>query len=270
LADTDLPSIPGEMPERTDGGKIASFDQDDESLVFDEDPVIHKAVKFIRKQVRTSILATALKIGYYVLKEYYHDSAGEARSRKPEKHASFRKLCDNKYLPLSKSSLNEMVRLAVQDRVFQRNNMEESVAGLTYSHLNEVAKLPSLNSKKKLVAEIKKDGLSANKTAERVREIRKKQQEKEPDVHILDNSQLTRLQDLLTTFMSFGLNLDLTNLPEPLSDRRRQLGDNVTQILQELWTVRVMFKELDKFLTVQVAGQLNPDGEGEEEPSNSD
>jgi len=112
--------------------------------------------------------------------------------------------------------------------------------------------------------------LSANKTAERVREIRKKQQEKEPDVHILDNSQLTRLQDLLTTFMSFGLNLDLTNLPEPLSDRRRQLGDNVTQILQELWTVRVMFKELDKFLTVQVAGQLNPDGEGEEEPSNSD
>lgn len=266
MADTDLPSIPEEITEKTDDGTVVSFEQAEESLVFDEDPIIHKAVKFIRKQVRTSMLVTALKIGYYVLKEFYHDSAGEARSKKPEKHASFRKLCDNQYLPLSKTSLNQMVRLAVQDRVFQRNNMQESVSGLNYSHLNEIAKLPSLDSKKKIVAEIRKDGLSANKTAERVREIRRKG-EKEPDVHILDNSQLKGLQDLLTTFMSFGLSVDAKNIPEPSSVEREKLAYNVAHTLQELTTVRVMFRELNKFLTVQVAGQLNPRSEGEGEPS---
>lgn len=64
--------------------------------------------------------------------------------------------------------------------------------------------------------------------------------------------------------MSFGLHLNAT-IPEPSSEKRKELEENVRQTLEELGTVRVMFRELDKFLTVQVAGQLNPDERGEAE-----
>jgi hypothetical protein len=259
---TDPAASPEKTVVKTDAEIAELSEKDDDDLVFDDDPVIHATIKFIRGEIRSKVLATSLEIGNYVLKNFYHDRVAEARSKNPEKHTSYRKLCENQYLPLSKSNLNQMVRIAIQDRVFQRNNMQESVAGLTALHLSEIAKLPSLSAKKDLIAEIRERGLSGNKTAERVREIKGK--EKEPDVHILHNSQLTLLQDLLDTFTTFGLNCDATNLPEPSSDRRKDLEENVKQTLQELTTVRAMFRELDAYLTVQASGQSKEENSADE------
>lgn len=265
-SNTDLPSTLGEVPEKIDDGTVRLIAQSEEDQIFDEDPIIHKTVKFIRKQVTTSVLTSSLKIGYYILKEFYHGSVGEARSQNPEKQISFRKLCDNPYLPLSKSNLNLMVRIAIQDRIFQSNGMEKDVEGLNYYQLCEIAKLPSLPTKKSMIAEIKKRRLSGRQTAERVKEIQGKQAE--PEVHVLGDWQLQQLRDLLGTYMSFGLRLDKTlDILDPSPERWKELASNVKLTLQELTTVRAMFREIDAFLTVQTSGQSeeakeNDDGTG--------
>ncbi|MGA3115756.1 MAG: hypothetical protein ABSF90_15140 [Syntrophobacteraceae bacterium] len=253
-SNTDLPSTLEEVPGKMDDGTVKLLAQSDEDQIFDQDPVIHEAVEFIRKQVTTSVLASSLKIGYYILKEFYHDSVGEARSQKPEKDISFRKLCDNPYLPLSKSNLNLMVRIAIQDRIFQRNGMEKDVEGLNYFQLCEITKLPSVAAKKSIVAEIKERRLSGRQTAERVKEIQGKQAE--PEVHILQDWQLQQLRDLLGTYMSFGLMFDeIPIIVEPSPERWKELANIVKLTLQELTTVRAMFRELDAYLTVHTSGQ---------------
>jgi len=249
---TDLPSTVVDVAGKAEDGTAKLLAQSEEDQIFDDDPVIHKAVEFIRKEVTTSVLASSLEIGYYILKEFFHDSVGEARSRNPEKQISFRKLCDNPYLPLSKSTLSQMVRIAIQDRIFRINGMKEDIEGLNYYQLCEISKLPSLPAKKSIVAEIKRDGLSGRETAGRVKELRGK--EPEPEVHILDNCQLQGLRDLLGTYMSFGLDIGL-NLFEPSPEKWTELSRNVRQTLQELVTVRKMFSELDTYLTVHMSGQ---------------
>jgi prefoldin subunit 5 len=105
-----------------------------------------------------------------------------------------------------------------------------------------------------MVAEIKKNKLSVRQTADRVKEIKGK--EKEPDVHILTDGQLQGLRDLLGTYLSFGLMFNETPIiVDPSPERWKELASNVKQTLQELTTVRAMFRELDAYLTVQASGQ---------------
>lgn len=224
-----------------------------EPQVFDEDPVIHGAVKFIRNQARDSLLAASLKIGNYMLKKFFNDSVGEARSKNRDKNTSYRKLCENPYMPISRSNLNNMVQLAIQDRILKRNGLEESTKSLTYSHLVELAKLPGLPKKKELIEEVNKEGLSVRQTAERVKEMKGKL--REPEVHILDADQLRSLEASLEIYLAFELDSNLENLPNPGTEKWKEIADHVKATLRQLTNVRAMFRELDAHLTVQASGQ---------------
>jgi hypothetical protein len=244
---------PNTDPPAADEKEIAELSEmDDDNLIFDDDPAIHAAIKFMRGKIKSKFLATSLEIGNYVLKKFFHDNPSEASDRNRAKNTSFRKLCENQYLPLSKTHLNLMVRIAVQDRIFEKKGISKDAEGLTYSHLCEVAKLPSVEAKRSIVAEIKKNKLSVRQTADRVKEIKGK--EPEPEVHILTDGQLQGLRDLLGEYMSFALDMEL-NLPEPSAEKWAELASNVKQTLQELTTVRAMFRELDAHLTVLTSGQ---------------
>jgi spore photoproduct lyase len=118
---------PNTDPAATDEKEIAELSEmDDDNLIFDDDPAIHAAIKFMRGKIKSKFLATSLEIGNYVLKKFFHDSPSEASDRNRAKNTSFRKLCENQYLPLSKTNLNLMVRIAVQDRIFEKKEFQRT------------------------------------------------------------------------------------------------------------------------------------------------
>lgn len=127
---------------------------------------LDEAVQEVNSLAKATVLAGAIEIGRYLLREFFDDDPEKARSQDPTKAASIRKIAEHPELLVSGTTIFNSIRVAVDDRLLGENPAYKQ---LPWSH--RVALLPVADPKKKA----KLAALAARK-ALRVRELRAKVQ----------------------------------------------------------------------------------------------
>ena len=128
---------------------------------------ITEAVAFINRTISEKALETALLIGNYVLSRFFNDDPEAAFSRNPHKPVSFGMICDHPDLRLRKSHLNEMVRVAAQEKFFMECAVD--VSPLNYSHRVKLIGLANDEAKVDMARQCVTEHLTVPQLAYRVR-----------------------------------------------------------------------------------------------------
>lgn len=163
-ADTDSEaSLPATLGEE-DSGEISEADVDID--------LVDQAVAFINEKYNENAYKTAIEIGAYVLKTFFHDDIALAASRNPRKPASFRALCKSEKLIPRPDTLSVMVRVAAQEKFFLEKGLD--TASLSYTHRAELVKLPNDDDKVKFVKSVMQKALTSREVEQKVKAIRKK------------------------------------------------------------------------------------------------
>jgi len=126
------------------------------------DALIGRAVAFINARVAETIDTGArglLEIGQYVFKHFFHGELDEVRVRGRMKEASFRALSHHPDLQISSTGLYNAVHLAVQEHQLQAACVPTS-EHILVSHKIELLRVPTMEDKKRLLAEVAKTRLS--------------------------------------------------------------------------------------------------------------
>jgi len=82
-----------------------------------EDVIIDDAVKHINEIIGSTYYQTAIDVGEYVLNTFFKDNPNGVKSRDPNKENSFSKLCERSDLKVHPKHLNQMVVVALQERL---------------------------------------------------------------------------------------------------------------------------------------------------------
>jgi hypothetical protein len=99
---------------------------------------IDEVVNHINQIVGENFFETALSVGNYVLEKFFNDDIKEALSRNPHKKHSYRDLQKHEGLKIHFTTLNQMVRIAIQERQLLEKFGEEKVKPLKYSQRVEL------------------------------------------------------------------------------------------------------------------------------------
>ena len=139
--------------------------------VVDQD-LIDKSIIFINEKANETLYKGSIEIGEYLLKNFYNDSIEQASSRNPNKQKSYRMLCQSSELVVPAGTLSIMVRVAAQERWFEKDGIETK--GLSYTHKAELIKLKDDNPvKKDLIRKCIEESLSSRALSELVKKERK-------------------------------------------------------------------------------------------------
>jgi hypothetical protein len=136
------------------------------------DRLVARAVAFINKRVAETIDKGAqglLDIGQYVFTHFFHDDVEEVHARGHLKESTFRALANHPDLQISPTGLHTAVHLAVQEHELRRAGVQTSEHVLM-SHKVELLRLPSVQDKKQLLAEVTKARMSVRRLRSRVDE----------------------------------------------------------------------------------------------------
>ena len=122
-----------------------------------EEKIIIKAVGEINQMIGDSYFSTAIKVGDYILKIFFDNDPKKVKSKDPNKIISFKKLCQRSELKVHPKHLNQMVVIAVQERILLNGIQKKikPIAGiekdkldkLNYSIKVELLKVVSDNKK---------------------------------------------------------------------------------------------------------------------------
>lgn len=104
------------------------------------DDDIKKHVDEINDMVGESLYETYIKVGKYVLKEFFINDIQVAMSKNPYKTASYRKLQEHPDLKIHYNMLNNMVRVAAQEDLLTKALGKKDTKLLSYSHHVELLK----------------------------------------------------------------------------------------------------------------------------------
>jgi hypothetical protein len=111
-----------------------------------DDALVERACVKITEIAQRTLFKGMSDIGNYLLTHFFDDDPELARSKAPNKNASYRALlnrCETLDLPVKKSTLNNAVRIALQDRLMSDSDAYEK---LSYTH--KVRLLPLHDDKK--------------------------------------------------------------------------------------------------------------------------
>jgi hypothetical protein len=149
---------------------LASEDQAIPPSEMVDHQLVTAAVRFINEKANETIYRGSEEIGQYLLHNFFNDDIDLAASRRPNKPASYKALCESEELAVHPATLSVMVRVAAQERFFVANDLEAD--RLSYSHKAELVKLPDTSGKVRLVNETIEKSLSVRDLAEKIRELR--------------------------------------------------------------------------------------------------
>jgi hypothetical protein len=79
--------------------------------------IIDDAVKYINGKIGSAYYQTAIDVGEYVLNTFFKADPNEVKSKNPNKEHSFSKLCERPDLNVHPKHLNQMVVVALQERL---------------------------------------------------------------------------------------------------------------------------------------------------------
>jgi hypothetical protein len=105
-----------------------------------EDVIIDDAVEYINDKIGSTYYKTAIDVGEYVLNTFFNDNTNEVKSKDPNKKNSFSKLCERSDLKVHPKHLNQMVVVALQERLLiggiQSN--KESIRGIPQKDMDKL------------------------------------------------------------------------------------------------------------------------------------
>ena len=95
--------------------------------------IIDDAVKHINEIIGSTYYQTAIDVGEYVLNTFFKDNPNEVKSKDPNKENSFSKLCERSDLKVHPKHLNQMVVVALQERLLIGGieSKKESISGIS-------------------------------------------------------------------------------------------------------------------------------------------
>lgn len=115
-----------------------------------EQKKIEDAVRFINEKGNKMLYRGSVEIGEYLYEKFFDRDRSKVESRKPDKPSSFRKLCTHPDLLLDYSTLNKMVRVAIQEEFFKEQGITSNK--LLYTHRATLLRLPDGEDKKELAS----------------------------------------------------------------------------------------------------------------------
>ncbi|RJP84239.1 MAG: hypothetical protein C4518_20300 [Desulfobacteraceae bacterium] len=131
--------------------------------------MIDEAVQYINERVAAHVYRGSLEIGEYVLERFFGNDIQLAGSKSRYKPVSYRKLCDHPDLAVSRFTLMNMVKTAVQVQFLISGGIP--VDRLNYSQQVFLARLENNEEKLALARECIDAGILAEDLKARVREI---------------------------------------------------------------------------------------------------
>jgi len=147
--DTEKSEIPASDDTGKDAQPIATGSElvplEETQPATEEDPVVTEAVKHINSIIGDNLINAAIQIGKYVLEKFYDNNIEDAKSRSPVKQNSFRKLQNHPDLKIHYKTLNQMVNVAIQEKLLIEKLGDKQVGLLTYSHRIELLSLKDDN-----------------------------------------------------------------------------------------------------------------------------
>jgi len=145
--------------------------EENNEIVESDETKIDDAVKIINDIAEESVYKGMLKIGEFILKEFFDDDMNNVHSQNPYKDTSFQKLSEREDLTIKSSRLLQSVKVFTQKKLFDKNNVNYD--SLSYSHL--VRLLPfTLDKKKKWILLIQNKKMSVRKLEQKISESKTK------------------------------------------------------------------------------------------------
>ena len=155
---------------------------------------INKHVAEINKLVVNDLIKTSIKVGNYILKNFFNNDYQEAMSKNTHKAVSYRDLQSHTGLNVPFNMLNQMVRVAAQEKIFSDNIEPKSIKLLSYSHRVELLQIDESNKK----IEFAKKSIEGQFTVRKLRDVIKGKVSHERSTNITPfNSMLT---DILSNY----------------------------------------------------------------------
>jgi hypothetical protein len=215
-----------------------------------DDELVTAAVRFINEKANETIYRGSEEIGQYLLHNFFNDEIELAASRRPNKPASYKALCESEELAVHPATLSVMVRVAAQERFFLANDMEADK--LSYSHKAELVKLPDASAKIQLVNEIMEKSLSVRDLAERIREVRASLPKKDRPLATNWTKEIDDPARMLEDRRRYEVLTDKEKLKKIRAKTRAKLRQEVTvmidkmsQWLQEYESLKTRLEEID-------------------------
>jgi hypothetical protein len=198
--DDEGPNIPEVLSDDDEGPnetEITTTGHNDIIKLTKED--INKHVVEINKLVVNDLIKTATKVGNYILEHFFNNDYLEAVSKNPHKPVSYRDLQKHKDLNIPFNMLNQMVRVAAQEKILL-DTIFRNIKLLSYSHRVELLQVDE--SEKKI--EFARRSIDGEFTVRKLRNVIKGKVSHERSTEITPfNSILT---DILTTYSEEALN----------------------------------------------------------------
>lgn len=123
-----------------------------------DNELIDEAIDFINEKVNESIYKGSIEIGEYILAKFFDNNIQLASSRNPKKPNSYAALCKRDDLNANPATLSIMVRIAAQERFFDKYQIDASK--LNYTQKKELIKIDNEKLKIELANECINNNLS--------------------------------------------------------------------------------------------------------------
>lgn len=214
-----------------------------------DDALVEEAVQFIKEKVTETLYRGSMEIGEYIIMHFFGNDEEQVASRSPKKLASYRKLSNREDLPISKSTLHDMLSVAKQERFFAKHNLDTSA--LSYTHKVKLIRLANEEGKILFVQNIIGETLSVRELAERVQEQKgasQKPSSTDSQAPSPPSKMLKELKSLLTEPVLKKLDSTPDELGKLSADEKKDLEGKITETVKKLSDVMKTYKKIAKEL----------------------
>ena len=212
-----------------------------------DDAFIEQSVAYINNKANETLYKGAIEIGSYLLKHFFNDDIQLATSKNPRKPKSFKALCRHKHLAVPYTTLTIMVRVAAQERFFDKHQIDTNK--LSYTHKSDLIKLENTPEKLDIVDRCIRQNLSTRELAALIMEKRqhliekKKGGQKESPF-----ANIATIEQLLNKSLKSDLITDIDKLRAMHDHTRHDLKKKTAQLLESIVETTRECKKLIKNL----------------------
>lgn len=216
----------GDLAMTTEEQAITKTDEVDTQ---EDKKLIDDAVAFINEKVNETIYQGSIKIGEYILENFFEGDLKLASSKNPRKKTSFNNLCENEELTIHPNRLGLMVRVACQERYFSENEID--TRGLSYTHKASLVKVEEDEKKINLA----KDCINEKWTTRQLEDAIKKYLNtlpptSNPSLIRTTKKFINKIDHVLKTVKDTDLKFDTDDISKMSAKRRDTLKTHLTNL----------------------------------------
>ncbi len=194
-----------------------------------DDKALDAAVKFINERANETVYKGSIEIGGYILENFFNNDENEASSKNPRKNISFNDLCEREDLIVHPNQLGLMVRVASQEKYFNKNKIDTK--GLSYTHKASLVKMDNDVNKTNMI----KKCIKQNWTTRQLEDAVKKYLDAlpsapKPSLIRTTKKYINTINTVLVTVEDESLNFDSNDITKMTSKKREDLKKHLKDL----------------------------------------